>query len=714
MARRAGLVLALSIAAHAGAIGGLVAGAGERAAPAPVPVARSIAGGVRARFAAVQRPMELREERAALVRKALQERSEGRLELGAFLLEASRIDAEESGIELDVGLARARYEQRVAELRAALAEGDVAHAVPAVMGDLKYYGRPGGLMASALAEGGGSCEQISQVVAAAVHDAGRPREIALRYYGGVMEDGAAHLTPIALEKKGERDLMTGQPAAPGGVRLDAEALVDVYARAHGLEPPLPGSAKERGKNATNAASSAGSGAAAAGEKGGSGASASVAAGDDAGRDGARRPTLVAGMPPNGDRFPGSLPLYAEHAIARPEQAAERGAEGEGMGLEAQAKLCPFYVRLGTLSPPSVDVELPASEAHAGGFMEAEPRRAPGPAMLEREAFLMRAAETVARRSATAPTDRLIGWACLAALGEIAAVDFELAGEHAVAIESVRVHQLGRDEGAKALAAIDWAANDGAAARKLLSDYGGQGWILLALPGGERVVMDLASRARRELDGWLGLHAALVVWPATRARAVSSVAASPLPHQIEVMQAIFQTSDRARYFAGTLDLDGTPADGPASARFLATYRVFRRLASRLWDGAEPDETLAALERDARAASLDAESEAALIEYYARHTLSLYSQRIELSGEIPLDSVTGRSRQIVFSANRPRNAREAGPHAWQRPGGMELVRSLRATLERHPQPSLDPLRRCLAYIEAQGHLDPTTLADGLRLN
>ncbi len=95
-------------------------------------------------------------------------------------------------------------------------------------------------MASALVDGGGSCEQISQVVAAAVHDAGRRQEIALRYYGGVMEDGVSHITPVALEGGAEHDLMTGLPVHPGGVRIEAEELVEVYARAHGLALKVPG------------------------------------------------------------------------------------------------------------------------------------------------------------------------------------------------------------------------------------------------------------------------------------------------------------------------------------------------------------------------------------------------------------------------------------------------------------------------------------------
>lgn len=74
---------------------------------------------------------------------------------------------------------------------------------------------------------------------------------------------------------------------------------------------------------------------------------------------------------------------------------------------------------------------------------------------------MRAAETVARKSSTGATDRLVDWACLAALGDVTAVDFELAGEHGAAAESVRVHLLGRAKGKAALAAMSWSSEEGA-------------------------------------------------------------------------------------------------------------------------------------------------------------------------------------------------------------------------------------------------------------
>jgi len=540
MARRAGPTLVLSIAAHVAALVGLLAIARPSGTSGRWPEARSIAPALLAKVAAARgaarKKGELATARAALVEAARAERAAGRLRLGAFLLEASRIEAEASGIELDVARAREAYEARVAALREAFAKKrSVAAAVPAVFVDLKYYGKPGGLMASALLDGGGSCEQISQVVAAAVHDAGRPQEIALRYYGGVMEDGAAHITPVALEGGAEHDLMTGLPVLPGGARVAAEHLVEVYARAHGLAP------KAAGGPSTGSA------------QGGPGAGGDRPANARA-RDGAeseRRPTLLAGLPPNADRFPGALPLYAARAVRDPQRDAALTGDAESTDL--QAKHCAYFLRIAMLAPPSVEV-MAADAAVAFGI---EPRRVPVPLKLEREAVLLRAAETVAARPETEPVDRLMAWACLAVLGEAAAVDFALAREYALARDAVRAHERGAREGKAALAAIAWSGDDGElAAKKLSTEYGGRSWVLLALEGGDRVVMDLVTRGGREDWGRISAMGALVVWPGTRSKAVDLVSRLSLPDQVAVMHEVFHAHDHMRPWASTFELDGT--------------------------------------------------------------------------------------------------------------------------------------------------------------
>ncbi len=657
---RSGPALALSLVVHAAVFGGLLARSRDRDPVNAPPEARSFAPAVTARFQAARRAVELREERAALVRGARSSLAAGHLALGAFLLEASRIDAEVNGIDLDSAVAGQRYAERLSALRAALSgKTGVAAAVPKVFGDLKYYGRPGGLMASALTDGGGSCEQVSQLVAAAVYDAGRPAEVALRHYGGVMDDGAAHVTPVAITKDGELDLMTGLPVVPGGVRVAAEELVEIYARAHGLAPPLPASVSRAGDQG-------------AGQGGGD------AGGRDPGRaaekpskDTPSRPTLAAGFPRNADRFPGSLPLYAARAVRDPTR--EPAVLGDAESTELQAKHCAYFLRIAMLSPPSVDVVL----GGASGVLGVEPRRVPVPLRLERESVLLRAAETVASSYGADPVDRLMSWACLAVLGDTAAVDFSLAREHALAGEAVSAGKRGRERGKAALAAIAWSGEEGArAAKKLSMDYGGRTWILLALEGGDRVVFDLVNRSTRDDWGRISALGALVVWADTRDRAIGFVSTLPLADQVDVMHEVFHAHDHMRPWASTFTLDGTPASpGGSAQQFLAVYRVFRGLAWRLWEGQRPvTETLATLETEARAAGLDGAWEAALLQYFAHNALGLHSQR---------------------------------------PRGKEIVPLLREAAARNPHASLDPLRRRLAYLDEQAQLDARTVADAMRL-
>jgi hypothetical protein len=646
MPPRASPALVVSFVVHAAVLG--VWGVGGREGPRePVVAARSFAPGVLARIEVARSTSGRDVARAALVNAARASVRSHTLALGAFLLEASRIDAEERGIELDMAAAERGYAERLRALRVALAKSDVVRAVPEVFGDFKYYGQPGGLMASALAEGGGSCEQVSQVVAAAVYDAGRAKEIALRYYGGVMEDGAAHITPVAVKGAIEHDLMSGQPAAPGGARIAAEELVEVYARAHGLAPALAGAGRV------------------AGAVGGSGSGQKEAA-----ASAPARPTLSAGLPPNGDVYPGSLPLYAARAVRDPD---EPGGFGDAVEGEQQAKNCAYFLRVAMLSPPSIEIE---TNAASGAVVAVEPRRVPTPQKLEREAMLLRSAETVALRASTEPLDRLMAWACLAALGEVASVDFALAGEHHVAAESARVHRLGREEGKKTLAAIAWTGDEGRrAARKLAEEYGGRSWILLTIEGGDRVVFDLAARGGREDWARISALGALVVWPRTREKTIGLVSSLPLSDQVDVMHEVFHAHDHMRPWVSSFELEGGPGADPDPTGFLAKYRVFRGLAWRLWEGQRPvEETLVALAREARAERVGASWEATLLDYLARNALGLYSRRA---------------------------------------GAMEIVRLLKDAVDKNPEPSLDALRRSLAYLEAQAHLDMATLANAWRM-
>lgn len=649
---RSGPAIVLSLVVHAAVLGGLLVRSRDREPGSALPELRSFAPAVTGRFRAARRAIELREERAAAVREARAGLAAGHLKLGAFLLETGRIDAEAGGIELDGALAGQRYAERLSALRAALAKGDgVAAAVPKVFGDLKYHGRPGGLMASALVDGGGSCEQVTQLVAAAVYDAGRSGEIGLRLYGGVMADGAAHVTPVAITKDGEIDLMTGLPPVPGGVRISAEELVEVYARAHGLAPPLRAEGSRTGGQAR--------------APGGDGAA------GEARKDAPARPTLLAGFPKNDDRFPGSLPLYASRAIRDP--ARDPAIAGDAESNDLEAKHCAYFLRIAMLSPPSIEIVT----GGASGIVSVEPRRVPPPLRLEREAVLLRAAETAAQQPDAEPVDRLMSWACLAVLGDTAAVDLALAGEHALAAEAVEAGKRGRANGKTALGAIAWSGEEGVhAAKKLAIDYGGRTWILLALQGGDQVVFDLVSRSKRDDWGRINALGALVVWGDTRERALGFVSTLPLADQVDVMHEVYHAHDHMRPWASPFDLDDTVArPGSDAQQFLTAYRVFRGLAWRLWDGNRPvEEALAALESEARAAGLDGAWEAALLRYFANNVLGLYSQR-------------------------------------QR--GKEVVTILRAAVAKNPHASLDPLRHSLAYLEQQGELNARTVADAMRL-
>lgn len=108
-----------------------------------------------------------------------------------------------------------------------------------------------------------------------------------------MADGASHLTPIAIEGRVEHDLMSGRVASPGGMRIEVDELVEIYARAHGLADPLADTSQAIAKGATGATK--------AGSTAGAGHASSAASDDE--DDGApRRPTLAAGMPPNGNGY----------------------------------------------------------------------------------------------------------------------------------------------------------------------------------------------------------------------------------------------------------------------------------------------------------------------------------------------------------------------------------------------------------------------------
>ncbi|MRG93842.1 hypothetical protein [Polyangium spumosum] len=636
MSRRALCTVILSVLGHALF---LYVGA-PRARELPRTLDHAATSPITASADALARRERAREARRRLVEAARLERREGRLALGNFLLEANRIDAEEAGEDLDMAEARARYEDRLARLREALRDGDpVTLAVPFAFEDMTYHGQPGGRMADALLDGGGSCEQIAQLVVAAVFDAGKPAEVALRFYGKPMADGVTHLAPIAIRGHAEHDLMSGAPAAPGGSRLAPDELVEVYARVHGLAPPI-------------AASPGG------GEQGGSAAAAAATTT-------ASRPSLSAGFPPNADVYPGALPLYSVRAVKHPLEGGEV-LDDPSFAAEG-ARHCAYFLRMASLSPPTIDVE-------RGVVLEPHPT--PRPQRLEREAFLLRVAQDLAKSPEADEADRLMSYACLTALGEVAGTDFTLAGERRLALSAVATGKAAREAGEEALAAIRWSSEDGARiARRLETDYAGRAWILLFLKGGGDVVLDLTLRSSRESWGRVNALGALVLFPETRARAIEATASLSIRDQVDVMHEVFHAHDHLRPWATNYDLEEPPGASPAVSRFVRAYRVFRGVAFRLWEGQrEVGETLAALREEARAAGLGVAWEAAMLDYHARNVLGLHAPR---------------------------------------PAGFEVVAPLVEATRRNPDPSLDLLRKQLAYIEAEGRLDARTLADAFRM-
>jgi hypothetical protein len=116
--------------------------------------------------------------------------------LGEFLLAAQALDDREQHRPFDLSKARRLYAARLETLRLALGRLPMRDAIAHSFADVRYHGRPVGRIGDVLVEGGGSCEPLSQLLAAIVHDSGDPAGAALRFYGGESDTGATHLAPI--------------------------------------------------------------------------------------------------------------------------------------------------------------------------------------------------------------------------------------------------------------------------------------------------------------------------------------------------------------------------------------------------------------------------------------------------------------------------------------------------------------------------------------
>ena len=523
-------------------------------------------------------------ERRALIDEARADRAAGRLALGDFLLRASGIDARERGTALDVAGARALYADRLARLRRE--DGaKLADAVPKVFGDLHYFGKAGGSVADALLERGGSCEPLAQLIAATIHDAGHRDRARLRFYGGEGADGATHLAPVLPDGAREHDLLTGAPAGRGGVLFDAEDLVEIYARAHGLARPLDAPRPARG----------------GGERG------------DEAPPAHETTTMARGYPPNRDRFPGAVPLYAHNAVRA---RGEAPAVPEAAGINATD--CAFFVRVASLDPPSLGIDPPR-----GGGFDVELRRVPRSARLDRTFAVVQAVERRVAKKGVEPTDRLMGLACLVALYEHAAVGFELAGDHRLATLTAEQGARARTTGEAELRAIDWDAADGA---RVLADlagrYAGRSFLLLLLRGGDAPVTRLAASPRHDW-GRVNALAALVVAPGTRRAGIALVERATEKQQIQVMHEIFHAHDHQRPWGSNY-----PLTGAGESVFPRAYRAFRGLSWGLWEGGRPpSEVLSATLHEAERGALGAAWTTALVDYYGRNAIALHRHRAD---------------------------------------------------------------------------------------
>jgi hypothetical protein len=627
-AARGGRAAALLASALAHAA--LVAPAFSNRGPPPKPMlARTIP--LAARVAAATRPVLVRAERRELVAEARAERAAGRLRLGEFLLRASALDAREAGKPLDLGRARALYADRLARLTARTGE-DLRLTVPAVLGDLHYFGRAGGSLAEALLEGGGSCEPLSHLIAAALHDAGHGALAKLRFYGGEGDSGATHLAPVAVDGAREHDLLTGTPARPGGVLFSAADLVEAYARAHDLAPPLAGEAgTAEGQPGSAAGGQPGSGQPGSDQPGsgqpGSGQPGSGQPGSGqpgSGQPGSGQPgsggasppavTMASGYPPNRDRFPGTVPLYADRGIQAP---ADGAAPTRVPAVDATD--CAFFVRVAALDPPSLVV------ADQGGTFGVELRRVPSSAQLDRIFALVQAVErSVEGAAPTEPADRLMGLACLAALYDQATVGFELKGERSLSTLAAERGHRATAAAEALLASLDLGTPAGQRLLDHLAErYAGRSWLLLLLRGGEVPVLRIGADARRNDWGRTSALAALLIAPGTRRAALAIADGLPHRQKIAVMHEVFHAHDHQRPWASNYALDDA-GDGA----FARAYRVFRGLAWGLWEGARPPgEVLSAMLREAAREGVDRAWVEELLDYYGRNALALHQQRAD---------------------------------------------------------------------------------------
>lgn len=173
--------------------------------------------------------MKIERARKKLIAKARKDIKNGEFNLGKFILDAERIDAEEKGEEYKYEEALGKLEKKISEFRSIVEKGHkVQEAVPKVLSEFNYYGFPNGGTGDAIIENGGNCEAISHYIVSIVHGAGYEENVYFRVYSD-------HVAPVFVDEGVEYDLAAGNYAEMKGIKFAPEKLVDFYAVKHGLE-----------------------------------------------------------------------------------------------------------------------------------------------------------------------------------------------------------------------------------------------------------------------------------------------------------------------------------------------------------------------------------------------------------------------------------------------------------------------------------------------
>ncbi len=445
---------------------------------------RRSAGGARVPSATNQPVFRSREQiqkaRRELVRRALADRKAGGLRLGRFVIAADALDAEEQHARIDVRATRRRYDARCNKLRDELRrDPSVVVATQRAFSDLAYSVAVN-RMSEMLRSGVGACGPTAQLMASCLYDLGRRDGLALHYWGGVNAAGVTHITATWRQDGVRFDLASSALVRKGGVEFPADQLIEAYARAHGILPPLPGGVPARPP---------------------------------------RDEAMVASFsyPPNDDVFAsGEPPLFRRRSASGRAASASflddavDGASpayliGYG-GLVVAAGRCPL--RPGVLYPARVDLTT------ASGSSRVELVRVPTAPELSWMAGVLARYDTHAPRGTK--LERLTTSACLALSYDWAATRFAVAGYYDIARESERrAHQ---DLQTARRLHRELQKEQGAAFPRELDQTADQ-WTLIAFKEGADTLLSLETgkprTAQPDYDGRQGRMDALLLSDTTR-------------------------------------------------------------------------------------------------------------------------------------------------------------------------------------------------------